>query len=155
MELEFSVHLKAPREWLFDFHTNPENLRALLKGWRGTEVLSTEGHLHPGSRTCVSERIGIFTFRFVFEHFVLDPPRVFGERMVKGFCRRFEHLHEFEAVGEMSNETIIRDRIRVELPWWLGGSLATHWFVARRLRRFFAHRHAAYRQLEAGGAWSA
>ena len=36
MELEFCVRLPVPREALFTFHTNPENLNLLLDGWKFT-----------------------------------------------------------------------------------------------------------------------
>jgi ligand-binding SRPBCC domain-containing protein len=151
MEIEFSVRVPVPRERLFAFHANPDNLRLLLAGWKYTEVLSTEGHIEPGARLCVLERMGPLKLRFTFEQFVYEPPRCFGERMVRGLFRRFEHVHEFEEVGDDRLATLVHDRITVELPWWLGGALATRWLVTRRLRRFFAHRRRAYERLAVEG----
>ncbi len=155
MEIEFSVRLPVARERLFAFHSNPDNLSVLLEGWKGTEVLSTQGHIRPGARVEVRERLGPMPIHLVFEHFLLEPPHRFGERMVKGPFTRFEHVHEFDEVGGDSGATVLRDRITVDLPWWLGGALATRTVVAPRLRRFFAHRHRAYGRLAADGRLSA
>ncbi len=155
MEIEFSVRLPVAREPLFAFHSNPDNLSVLLEGWKGTEVFSTQGHIRPGARVEVLERVGPLAIHLVFEHFLLEPPHRFGERMVKGLFTCFEHVHEFEDVEGDPGATVVHDRIKVELPWWLGGALATRSVVAPRLRRFFAHRHRAYERLAAEGRFSA
>ena len=154
MDLEFSVRVQAPRETLFAFHTNPENLRVLLDGWPCTEVLSTEGHIKPGAQVKGREHVGPVSFSFVFEHFLFEPPHRFGERIKMGPFKRFEHVHEFELVEGDPDATIVHDLITLELPWWLGGALATRWIVAPRLRRFFAHRSRAYKRLAAEGRLS-
>jgi ligand-binding SRPBCC domain-containing protein len=147
MLLEFSQRLPVPREGLFAFHADPENLKLLLDGWPHTEVLTTDGHIRPGARLSVQERFGPFRMRFDFEHFLFEPPQRFGERMVGGLFLRFQPVHEFEEPEGRSGETLLRERVTFELPWWLGGALGTRWFAARRLRGLFAHRQRAYARL--------
>ena len=80
MDFTFTQRLPVAREPLFQFHEDPENLRVLLEGWEVTTVLTTDGHIRPGARTGVLEQMGPFRMRFVFEHFLLEPPERFGER---------------------------------------------------------------------------
>ncbi len=104
------------------------------------------------------ERMGPFRMRFVFEHFLHEPPERFGERMVRGFFREFEHVHEFEEAEAGTDgvaRTVIRDKLRVSLPWWMGGELATRLFVVPRLRRFFGVRQQAYGRLVEAGRFEA
>ncbi len=46
---------------------------------------------------------------------------------------------------------MIRDRLKVQLPVWLGGEAATRLVVAPRLVRFFSFRRRAYERLVAEG----
>ena len=149
MDFTFTQRLPVAREPLFQFHEDPENLRVLLEGWEVTTVLTTDGHIRPGARTGVLERMGPFRMRFVFEHFLLEPPERFGERQVRGIFRFFEHVHEFEEAE--TGATVIRDRLKVQLPVWLGGEAATRLVVAPRLVRFFSFRRRAYERLVAEG----
>ena len=118
MDFTFTQRLPVAREPLFKFHEDPENLRVLLEGWEGTTVLTTDGHIRPGARTGVLERMGPFRIRFVFEHFLLEPPERFGERQVRGIFRVFKQVHEFQECE--TGATVIRDRLEVQLPVWLG-----------------------------------
>ena len=151
MKFEFQSRLSVPRDALFEFHTNPEKLGVLLSGWKWTKVVATEGHIRPGARVGILESLGPIKLRFEFEHYLLEPPHRFAERMVKGLFKQFDHLHEFEEVDGEPGVTVIHDRISVQLPWWLGGALATRLIVARRLRKFFGYRHVAYERLAAEG----
>ena len=83
-----------------------------------------------------------------FEFFRFEPPTRYCERQIRGLFLRYQHEHEFVPDGDA---TLMRDHIDVELPWWLGGALATRMVVARRLRRFFAYRHRALDALLAQG----
>jgi len=148
--LRFSTTLALPvaRAPLFAFHTDPQNLGVLLHGWRATRVLTTAGHIRPGARTEVLERWGPLALRLVFEHFLLEPPETFGERMVRGPFRRFEHIHRFRAEG---GRTVIEEELELALPAWLGGDLALRLLVLPHLRRFFEFRRRAYVRLAAEG----
>jgi len=148
--LRFSTTLALPvaREPLFAFHTDPANLSVLLQGWRATRVLSTAGHIRPGARTEVLERWGPLALRLAFEHFLFEPSERFGERMVRGPFRLFEHVHRFRDEG---GRTVIEDEVELALPVWLGGDLALRLFVLPHLRRFFAFRQSAYVRLAAEG----
>jgi ligand-binding SRPBCC domain-containing protein len=129
---------------LFAFHTDPGNLGVLLAGWRGFELLSHSGHIRPGARVTLVQALGPLRFRMTFEHFLLEPPERFGERLVDGPFTTFEHVHAFEAEGE---RTAIVDEVSFELPWYRGGRIAERLIAAPLLRRFFAFRQEAYGRL--------
>ena len=154
--MRFTTRFPLPveRESLFAFHEDPWNLRVLLAGWSRTTVLATEGHIRPGARTEVLERFGPLRLRLVFEHFLHEPPERFGERMVRGPFRRFEHVHRFLAVRSdpaALPSAEIEDEVQFEVPVWLGGELSARLFVLPRLRRFFEFRRRAYERLAAAG----
>ena len=142
--------LPVARERLFAFHEDPRNLGVLLEGWPLTRVLATDGHIRPGARTEILERWGPLELRLAFEHFLLEPPERFGERMVRGPFRSFEHVHRFRPAA-CAGHVVVEERIELELPRWLGGELAARLAVLPRLRRFFAFRERAYERLAAEG----
>jgi hypothetical protein len=149
VKLSFERVLPAPIERLFAFHCDPENLVRLLAGWPTFRMVAHQGNVRPGSLTRVRERLGIVWVPMTFLHFVYEPPGRFGERLVRGPFRKFEHVHEFESIA---GGTRIRDRLDVELPWWLGGELGMRLLVGPKLRRFFAYRHAELDRLVRAGA---
>jgi ligand-binding SRPBCC domain-containing protein len=151
MRLVFEHACGAPVERVFAFHQDPDNLALLLRGWRSFRMISNSGHVGVGGVTRVSEQLGPFRLPMTFEHFVYEPPIRFGERQVQGPFAWFEHVHEFEPVG---SGTLIRDVVDAELPWYLGGALATRWVVVPRLRRFFRFRHREIDRLLREGAFA-
>lgn len=144
MKLRFEQHVAAPREALFAFHATPANLAELLEGWRGFALLEHDGHIRPGSRVRLEQRVAWLRHEMVFEHFVFEPPRRFGERQIRGPFRRFEHVHEF---FDAEHGARIVDTVDFELPWFLGGALAERLVAAPVLERFFEFRRSAYRRL--------
>jgi ligand-binding SRPBCC domain-containing protein len=148
VELRFEQLVRAPRDALFAFHADPANLAELLAGWNGFELLAHEGHVRPGSRVQLSQRVALLRHAMTFEHFVLEPPLRFGERQVRGPFARFEHVHEFH---EAAGGTTVVDRVGFELPVHLGGRVAERAVAAPVLRRFFEFRRAAYARLCAQG----
>jgi hypothetical protein len=148
MNLVFEHFFAAPPENLFAFHERPDNLAVLQRGWKNFKLASHPGSVRLGGILRVAERIGPFWLTFSFEHFVFEPPRRFGERMVKGPFKRFEHIHEFKSQG---SGTLLKDILDFELPFYLGGPLADKWIVAPKLRRWFTYRHAELTKIIAQG----
>ncbi|MFT5286862.1 MAG: ligand-binding SRPBCC domain-containing protein [Planctomycetota bacterium] len=143
IELIFNSRSPLSRTELFAFHTNPDNLKVLLDGWKSSQIISTEGHIRPGAQVHVRESIGPFRFHLILEHFLYEQPHRFGERMVKGIFKKFEHIHEFFDVEGEPGVTEVRDRITVKFPWRLAGALTIKFVMARRLRKIFEFRRDA------------
>ncbi len=149
MKFRFEHTFETRAERLFAFHENPDNLTLLLQGWPTFRMIAHCGHIRVGAVTRVQERIGGIWISLAFEHFLYEPPRRFAERQVRGPFRVFEHVHEFEPLG---TSTIVRDRLDVRLPLYLGGELAITLWVAPKLKRFFQYRHAELERLVRAGA---
>ena len=132
----------APAE-LFALHADPSCLVKVQDPAR-FELVSHDGHIRPGARTVVKNRVGRIWLTMTFEHFLYEPPVRFGERMIKGPFRTFEHIHEFEADG---NAALMRDLIDARLPWWQGGAIAMRLVSAPMIRKAFAYRHEALGRL--------
>src|SRR5206468_6451531 len=122
-----------PRERLLAFHANPGNLALLMRAWPTFRMVSHSGHIGPGAITRVRERIGPVWVSMTFEHFLYEPPYRFGERQVRGPFQHFVHVHEFLAAAA---GTLLRDRIDLRLPWYLGGEPTMRLLVTGRTRRF-------------------
>ncbi len=139
--LVFERRFAVSPERLFALHENPAMLETLHAGiGAGFRLVSHEGHVRPGARVVVRYRVALVPVTLAFEHVLYEPPRRFGERMIRGPFRHFFHTHEFEPCEK---GTLLRDRLEMELPGRLGGSLALRLFVIPMTRRVFARRHAA------------
>lgn len=131
------------RQRLFALHESPAVLPR-LQDPREFRLLSHPGHIRAGARVAVQNRVGPFWLSFEFEHVLYEPPHRFGEELVRGPFRFLRHVHEFESRPE---GTLIRDRLELALPWWLGGRLAERLVVGPRVRRTFRRRHEALARL--------
>ncbi len=148
MKLQFEQFLPLDIESVFRHHETPANLVRLMEGWPAFRMVEHEGRIDCGAKVHVAERVGPFWVRMTFEHFIYEPPYRFAERQIKGPFRKCEHIHEFV---EEAGGTKIIDHLEVELPMWLGGSLATRILVAPKLQQMFAFRKKAYLSLHNGG----
>ena len=133
---------------LFALHEDPSVLVRIQP--QGTfRLVSHPGHIRPGGRVVVLNRLGFVWFTFEFEHVVYEPPHRFGEVMVRGPFRSFRHIHEFEAC---EGGTLVRDRLEFALPWWLGGGVAERWVAARQIRGLFRKRQEALAEILEDGS---
>jgi ligand-binding SRPBCC domain-containing protein len=148
-----------PRDRVFHFFANPENLPRIMPPQLGTKIVRLE--LIPpagvvpstrvntpmagtGSRIYVSFRAApLFPFRFTsiaeIVEFVMGA--FFVDTQVKGPFRTFRHRHEFETLMRDGIEgTIVRDAIEYDVGWGLLGSIAESGFVGKQLHKTFTHR---------------
>jgi ligand-binding SRPBCC domain-containing protein len=131
---------------VFAFHEDPGNLARIQGG--SFRLLRHDGGIAPGCETWVRVRIaGLLPVTMGFRHGPLDAPRSFEETMIRGPFRRFHHVHEFEDRGDA---TLVRDRVEIALPWYLGGALATP-PVAAAIARMFRRRGEALERLAGEG----
>lgn len=150
MKLEFERHIALPAPTLFSFGANPANLALLHEGLAPVRLIRHDGAVTPGRQTWVEAAVaGFLPIAMGFEHFLYEPPLRFGDRMIHGPFKRFEHVHEFAPVED---GTLMRDHLQVELPWWYGGDLAMRLLVAPMMRRMFRQRGEAMVRLARSGA---
>ena len=138
MKLRFEQTLDVPRDRVFGFFEDPENLALLMQRWPGFLLLGHEGRVRAGAVIRFEARRGPLQVVLFFRNVVYEPPRRFVDEMIHGPFRRFRHTHLFLARG---GRTVVRDDLEIELPWQYGGSFVARRFVAAHLRRLFAYRH--------------
>jgi ligand-binding SRPBCC domain-containing protein len=143
----FEHGFSKPRDAVFALHEDPAALARLLGRSRTFRLVGHDGHIRPGSITWIRDRLGLLPVTMALEHFLYEPPFRFGERLVHGPFRAFEHVHEFSREGD---STLVRDTVTVTLPWYLGGELAVRAIVGPKLRAHFRERYAALGRLLAG-----
>ena len=148
MRLLFEQVVPLPLERVFAFYEDPECLVRLSGSLPGFRLVSHDGGVREGCVTRVSVLLGPFRIPMTFVHGPFVPLRSFQERQGRGPFREFHHVHEFERHPE---GTLVRDALTVRLPWWLGGELATRWFAAPRLRKYFGLRNAEIVRLAGSG----
>jgi ligand-binding SRPBCC domain-containing protein len=148
-----------PRDRVFHFFANPENLPRIMPPQLGTKLVrlelippagvvpSSKGSTSiagTGSRIYVSFRAApLLPFRFTsiaeIVEFVMGA--FFVDNQVKGPFKTFRHLHEFETVMRDGIEgTMVRDVVEYDVGWGLPGSIAESVFVGKQMRKTFTHR---------------
>ena len=95
---------------------------------------------HFGVRQHLTSRITVF-----------EPPHRFGDRMVRGAFKRFDHEHHFTAQG--SDTTLMRDVFDFDAPLGPLGHLANRLFLTRYLRRFLLVRNATLKAVAETEEW--
>jgi len=148
-ELQSRVHLPRPREEVFAFFAEADNLDLLTPGWLHFQIVSPPPlAMAEGTRIDYRLRLRGIPLSWRSEITAWEPPRRFVDEQRRGPYRIWIHEHTFE---EQGGGTLCADRVRYAVP---GGALANRLFVAPDLRRIFAHRTRQLRERfggEAGG----
>lgn len=131
---ERSVRVNAPFESVWEFHATADGLKALTPDWmnlRVEEIRGPDGNLDPpellsGSTLRASVRPFGVGPRQEWLSVITDRERsdgagYFRDRMDDGPFKEWEHTHLFYADGD---STIVRDRIRYQLPFGPLGEIA-------------------------------
>ena len=132
-----TVLLRHPREQVFEFFSQAENLELLTPTWLHFNIL-TPLPIEMGLGTRIGYRIRIrgMPVRWVSEITEWSPPHVFEDTQVRGPYRKWVHRHVFEETPE---GTLARDEVSYRVP---GGALVNRMLVSGELRRIFDYRRA-------------
>ena len=126
---------------VFEFFSRARNLEALTPPWLSFSVLTPEPiQMRPGTLIDYRLRLHGIPMRWRTLIETWDEHRSFVDRQLRGPYKLWHHTHTFAAVN---GGTLVRDRVRYEIPLGPAGELARRLFVARDLERVFAFRHAA------------
>ncbi|MGI8864890.1 MAG: SRPBCC family protein [Solirubrobacteraceae bacterium] len=143
--LEREQIVRAPLDAVFDFFSAARNLESLTPPWLRFEVLTPEPiPVHGGTVIEYRLRLHGVPLRWVSLIEEWEPGRRFVDRQLCGPYRLWHHTHEF---AEHPDGTLVRDRVRYQIPLGFLGALAHAAFVRRDLARVFDFRHAAVRRL--------
>jgi hypothetical protein len=137
-EVEYEQWVPQPPEVVFPFFADAHNLETITPPFLRFSVrdVSTDA-MGEGTRLRYRLRLrGIpMGWRSVIESWA--PPRSFVDRQTRGPYKRWHHTHEFES---WNGGTVIRDRIRYEVPLGALGALVAGPMVARDVGSIFAFR---------------
>jgi ligand-binding SRPBCC domain-containing protein len=131
--------LRATPEQVFTFHELADALERLTPPWEQVRVVQRANISQVGSRAIIETRLfGLIPARWVAEHTVYDPPRLFVDVQISGPFRAWQHRHIIEPHPQGA---VLRDEIEYEPPLWWLGRWAAPFAIEPRLRRMFDFRH--------------
>ena len=141
--LETRIRLAQPRERIFEFFADPQNLERLTPPSLRFEILSKDARVtRPGTRLDYRLRIRGIPVRWQSEISVWEPPARFVDRQVRGPYRLWIHEHTF--ANDDAGGTWVGDNVEYAVP---GGRIVQRWLVAPELERIFRYRHQVLEEI--------
>jgi ligand-binding SRPBCC domain-containing protein len=145
--LKKQIWLAQPREKVFGFFADPQNLSRLTPAWLNFAMArAAPPVVKPGTLLDYRLRLRGIPIRWRSEITAWDPPNRFVDRQIKGPYSLWIHEHLFE---EKQGGTLVRDNVQYAVP---GGKLVQKLLVAPDLERIFNYRHQVLKELFAEGA---
>ena len=136
-----------PIEKLWDFISNPKNLKAITPDYMGFEITSKDlpDEMYEGMIISykVSPVFGIKT-TWVTEIAHLKPGKYFVDEQRIGPYKLWYHQHFLEP---SPSGTVMTDIISYQPPFGLLGSLANKILIKQKLEEIFAYRHKILNEL--------
>jgi ligand-binding SRPBCC domain-containing protein len=131
--------IHAPPERVFAFHELPDAFERLVPPWESVQVIQKADISIVGSQAVIEQKIfGLIPSRWVAEHTVYDPPRMFEDVQVSGPFKSWRHRHIIEPHAEGA---LLRDDIEFEPPLSFLGAIAAPVFILPKLEKMFVYRH--------------
>jgi len=131
--------IRATPERVFAFHELPDAFERLVPPWENAVVVQKADISKIGSQAIIEQKIlGLIPSRWVAEHTVYDPPRMFEDVQISGPFASWRHRHIIEPHPEGA---LLRDEIEYETPLWIFGSLAAPFAIVPRIEKMFEYRH--------------
>lgn len=137
--LERELIVPRGRAEVFEFFNDPRNLAEITPPSMGFRILAVDDPpMRAGFK--IEYRIKVFgvPLRWLTTIAEYDPPNRFADEQTSGPYKYWYHEHIFENAGE--GRTVMRDRVRYELPFGPLAALVHRLAVARRLRHIFDYR---------------
>src|SRR5882724_1844802 len=136
------IHATPAR--VFEFHEQPNVLSLLIPPWESARVIQPAKISEVGTQAIVDTKIlGPLTIRWIAQHTVYDPPRLFEDVQIKGPFRGWRHRHLVQA---QDDGAILRDEIDYEPPLGFLGRALAPIFIEKRLHKLFDYRHEVTRR---------
>ena len=112
--------------------------------WESARVIQAARISEVGAQAIIEARIwGPITVRWIAEHTVYEPPRLFEDVQIKGPFRSWRHRH---IVKPEANGATLRDEIDYESPLGFFGCVVPTGLIQQRLDKIFDYRHKVTRQ---------
>lgn len=131
--------IAASPERVFAFHELPDAFERLIPPWEDAKILQKADISVIGSRAIIETKLfGLVAVRWIAEHTVYDPPRLFEDVQIEGPFASWRHRH---IVEPHSDGAVLRDEIEYEPPLSFLGRLAAPIAIVPKLERMFEYRH--------------
>src|SRR6185295_10670103 len=144
MKFQKESLIRASAEQVFAFHEQPDVLSLLMPPWESARVIQAARISDVGAQAIIETRIfGPITARWIAEHTVYEPPRLFEDVQVKGPFRSWRHRHIIEPHADGA---MLRDEIDYEPPLGFLGRAVASLVVESRLKKLFDYRHEVTRR---------
>ncbi len=138
------IVLAYPREEVFPFFSNAENLERLTPSQIGFQILTpTPIEMKPGALIDYRLRLFGVPVNWKTRISVWNPPHEFVDEQLQGPYREWVHTHRFQEEGGTTRMT---DEVRYRLPLSPLGEVA-YPFVRFQVGRIFAYRERALREV--------
>lgn len=142
--------IEATPERVFAFHELPDAFERLMPPDEQATIIQKADISVIGSRAIVDTKIfGLYTSRWIAEHTVYEPPRLFEDIQISGPFAAWKHRHVIEPHAEGA---ILRDEIEYEPPFWIFGRIAAPLAIVPKLESMFTYRHEVTRKWCEDGA---
>ena len=142
---ETEIRIKRRAADLFPFFADAHNLEMITPPWLHFKILSqSTPEMRAGTVLEYSLRIKKFPLRWTTLIESWNSNHSFVDTQVRGPYRLWHHTHEF---FEENGETLMRDRVRYELPFGFLGEALAGWMVHRDVREIFRYRHEVISKL--------
>ena len=139
--LERSQTLPGDPDEVFAFFADAFNLEAITPPWLGFRIVTPRPiDMRKGALIEYRLRLHRVPVRWLTRIEAWEPGVRFVDAQIRGPYKLWHHTHTFEPHPE---GTLVRDRVRYEMPLGPAGELTHRLFVARDLGRIFDHRQAA------------
>jgi ligand-binding SRPBCC domain-containing protein len=164
-QLQFEQWVPFPIDYVFAFFSNPENLPRIMPVASATRIIRMDRIPPPGSLagkvaeqpagagSLIVTSFRLFPFlpfraRWIARITAFEWNHYFADVQERGPFKSWHHRHEFvvETRGGISG-TLVRDVIDYEVGFGPLGAIANALFIARQMRRTFAHRRQTLPQL--------
>lgn len=144
-ELRCEDWLPCPVEDVFPFFGDAFNLERITPPFLRFRVVGTsDRNVRKG--TLIDYRLRLhgipFGWRTIIDEW--EPGVRFVDRQVRGPFALWHHTHEFEP---RDGGTIVRDRVRYDLPLGALGRLTAGWLVRRDVEEIFRYRREKTREI--------
>ena len=137
-ELRTELRLDRPRDEVFAFFADAENLGRITPPWLRFRIATpTPIEMAPGTRIVYALRVRGIPTKWESVISVWEPGVRFVDEQVRGPYREWRHEHLFEDAP--GGGTICRDEVRLRVP---GGRWAWRLVVRPQLDEIFAHRQS-------------
>ncbi len=144
-ELAMEQWLAQPPEEVFQFFCDPHNLERITPSFLQFKVTGVStASLQDGTLIDYALRLHGLPVRWQSRIDAWTPNRKFVDTQTRGPYALWHHTHEFEPCA---GGTIVRDRVRYQLPMGALGDLCGSWLVRRDLNSIFDFRRSEIARL--------